>query len=364
MTTETTENTGVITQSVALNTKEAEAAVEATPTEKVEEPGKLSRRDALEVAMAAKETETKEPRESTRPVKRKEVVINEAKEAQKYEAPSEYNAEEREIFAKSTPEQQATSLRLFKSFQDRRTQLSKDLQENAWVKKLAEDVTPFLKSTGEKMTPHEALTAALKLRQELEDGNPVENAMRYLKRKGIEVPEGLANLAKTGDTEDPKYIELRKELDSIKLEKEKETIQREAHGFLSDWENFQGQTNAAKSPRFPDINNSESGQKLAGEIGTLVGGKTDLSRQFITKVLDRNPKANRIDLFTEAYRWLGGKIDDTAAPKAATTQQHINRSNRAAASVPGSGSAFQPTGAKKMSRIDALKRAAAEMRGE
>lgn len=344
------------TQAVALNTKEGEAAKDAVAPEKTEEPAKLSRRDALEVAIdAAKSAEPK--KQPSRPVKKKEVVITERKETPKYEAPSEFTQEEKEFFSKSTPEQQATSLRLFKGHQDRRAQLGRELQEHSWVKKLADDVVPFLKSTGEKMTPQEALTAALKLRKELEEGNPVENAMRYLKRKGIEVPEGLAKLAKA-DEEDPKFSLLQKEIESLKLERQTENLQREAHGFLADWETFQTQENAAKLPRFPDVNNSESGQKLAGEIGSLVGGKTEISKQFIAKVAERLPKAGRVELFTEAYRFLGGRIDDSKAIETkAATQNHLQRSNRAASSIPGSGSAFNPAGRVKLSRREALERA-------
>lgn len=358
-------DTGVTTTSVALNTKEA-AAAQTPAEEKVLEPGKLSRKDALEVGYeAAKSVEPKE-RNTPKPVKKKEVEIAQIQDKPKHEAPSEYTPEEREWFSKATPEQQATSLRLFESAQRRRADLNREkreLDENGWVKDLVKDINPFLQATGEKLKPHEALTAALRLRQELETGDPVQNAIRLLERKGIEIPEALTKMAE-GDKvpEDAKYKELRAELDSIKKEKETEKLQNEATSFLSDWEVFQNQTNAAKAPMFPDVNNSEAGHKMAADIGSLVGGRTEVSKQFIAKVRERLPNAGRVELFTQAYRFLGGRVDESQAPitnVAKTT--HIQRSNRAAASVPGSGNSFNPEGRVKLSRKEANARAYKEL---
>jgi hypothetical protein len=365
---------GIVTQSVALNTREAAAAMaqsapaevkqESTPTsEAVIEPGKLSRRDAIDVGIQA----NKEP--SNRPPRKREIVIakDEPKqEVQKprYEAPAEYNQEEREHFLSLTPEMQAKDLRLFKGHQDRRAKLNQDLQESGWVKDLAKDVNPFLQSVGEKLRPHEALTAALKLRHELETGDPVQNAINLLRRKGKEIPQALLDMAagETPKESNPEFSELRKEVETLKLERQKESLKQEASQFLAAFETFQGQTNGANLSKFPDVNNSEAGVRLASELGSLVGGRTEISKQFIAKVRERLPSAGHVELFEQAYKFLGGRVDDSLAPVSKVAQQnHLQRSNRAAASVPGSGASFEPKGRLKMTRAEANAKAYREL---
>ena len=155
---------------------------------------------------------------------------------------------------------------------------------------------------------------------------------------------------------------MRKEFDELKLERQKETLQREAQGFLSDWGVFSEQKNAAGGSKFPDVmTDSETGRKLAADIGSLVGGRTEVSKQFIAKVRERLPNAGTVELFTQAYRFLGGRVDESPAPVSkAATQNHLQRSNRAASSVPGSGASFEPKGNVKLSRRDALARAMRE----
>lgn len=331
----------------------ADVGVEATP--------KLSRRDALDVAIKASA-------ESPKPPKKREVIINkETKESApipepskpKYEPPSEYSAEEKEHFLSLTPEMQAKDLRLYKGVMQRKAELARELQENGWVKDLVKDVNPFLQSLGEKLRPHEAVAAAIKLRNELENGDPIQNSINYLKRKGVEVPRELLALADGGaeNKENSDIASLRKEIESLKVERDQEKIKMEAHSFLSDFDTFAGQKNDAGGSLFPDVNNSEKGLKLAEKIGSLVGGKTEVSKQFIAMVKDRNPSIDRIELFKEAYRFFGGRVDDSKAPNKAATQNHIQRSNRAAASIPGSGSSFDPKGRVKLPRREALERA-------
>ena len=303
---------------------EENKTVETPATEQAPEPvSKMSRIEALTVGLEA--ATDKQQEEPAKPSRKEEPAPQQEKP--KYEPPPELTAEERDIFLKSSPEQQATTLRLFKGYQERRAQLNRDLNENGWVKKLAEDVVPFLKATGEKLTPQEALAAALRLRKELEDGDPIENAARYLKRKGYEAPPELLKLKEgSAKNEDPKLLELQKTVDALKLERENEVLKVQVGEFLSDWEKFATQTNAAKQPRFPDVDNSEAGAKLAAKIGSLTNGKTEVSKQFIESVKERLPNAGRVELLTEAYKFYGGRVDDSGPVQKVATNNHLQLS--------------------------------------
>lgn len=175
--------------------------------------------------------------------------------------------------------------------------------------------------------------------REFEEGDPREAAAAYLEAKGIPVPEGF--LEKVEAKEDSG---LRKELDEIKNRLAQRDMQETGAVMLQNWQIFEGSKNAAGSPKFPDINENESGLRLASNIGSLVGGKSELSKQFIASVKSRIPDASPVRLFEEAYRYLGGKVDETSTPsRTQDAQKHVKQSSQAAASRPGGGRAQTST---------------------
>lgn len=355
---------------------EASEATENVADSVVEEPKGLSRRDALEVAIAAEKPEPKPDKVEVKAhVRTKTQKEEKAQEIKTFEPPAEYTKEEKEDFRALTPKQQEAAIRLHSASQRHRRELqaereaiNKEKEEIAWGKELVTQITPYLKSVGEKIPTHQALINALKLRKEWEEGDPREVAAAYLQAKGHKVPADL--LSNDDSTSSKKLLEemlnpLHQEIKSLKEEKTKKEFQERVQMFGQSWNKFESETNAAGTPRYPDLQNAEAGLKLASSIGTLCNGQSATSQEFIRSVQARIPDLTYEKLFAEAYKFYGGRIDDSAsAPRPISQKQHIAKSNRAASSVPGSGGSLAGAGSvtKFKTRREALASSLREIR--
>lgn len=324
----------------------------AVVAEEKEEPKGLSLQDAIEVAVAAEEE--REPVIEYKPKKNKhknEQHATEKKEVQDtpLEPPAEYTAEEKADFLALSRKGQEAQLRLDRSRKAKLDDINRALNEQkelakelGWSKELVKEVTPYLKTVGEKKNPHEALILALKMRNELENGDPYENAVNYLKAKGAEVPEALLNSKKKGDDNLRPLQDRLSQLESQLAEERNLRLraqEQEANETLSSaWVSFQQAKNAAGDARFPDVNDTDAGIELARNIGSLVNGNTPLSKEFIANANRRIPGLTYQGLLAEAYKWSGGKVAEAdQPPRSQTSQNQIVKARRAASSVPGGG---------------------------
>lgn len=346
--------------------------------EKTEEVKGLSRRDALEVAIAATKEADKE--DSAEP-KSKPQVFKAPKEERKtkaapdkaespvspkYQPPGEWTREEREDFLSLSEKQQQAALRLHKSRQSTLEQIKTAAREHEGLKQLSESVNPYLKALGVKEPSEVALKKALKMWREFEEGDPKAAAAAYLKAKGLQVPKELLTEQTQQRFSDEKITPLQQRLEALEqtVAQEKTTKARSVLG--NAWAVFESEKNAVGAPKYPDIDNTDTGLRLAKNIGSLVRGDTPLSQQFIAKVRERIPGASMSTLIREAYRFEGGRVDDSEAPRTQTTQSHIQKSSRAAASVPPSGvRSANSNGVKRFAdRREALAAAIADLNQE
>lgn len=326
----------------------------------------LSLRASLKAAMQeAKETEKGDKAApSVAPRKRKEVVFNKepsseqtSKTTSRYEAPASFTPEEREVFASLAPEIQGRILKINESLVEKHKTLQRREEQVRWAEQIVQEAQPLIEKFGETMSPYQAIVKALKLRNDLETGEPEAMAAAYLQRKGRPVPKELLERAQPS-AGSAAESDLRKKVEELENRFKREELTRSAELHLTAWNSFTSQKNEAGANRYPDVNDTESGIQLATKIGQLVSGNTALSQEFIANIRSRNPHAGPIELLDAAYRYYGGRIDDSKPAqntrKQPSTEEHLKRSAIAAASKPGSGGISSDRVVKYKSTRDAL----------
>lgn len=358
------------------NVLEENKAVDEQPIESVEKettetekPEGLTLRDALEVGLeATKSNESK--KEANEPRRDGKGSSNQTKiEVQKganstgkttgseptstsdappLKPPAEYTKEEAEDFLQLSRKGQEAAIRIHQGRTGKLEEVKAAISELNHLKKLNEDVTPFLKAMGVKESSPVAIQKALQMWKEFEEApDPRKAAANYLRAKGVEIPkEFLSN--EGADKIDPKIASLQEELKNVTDRLAQEDRAKVEATLNQAWSSFESEKNAAGTVRFPSLTNTEEGLKLSSNIGSLVSGQSDLSRQFIANAKARIPDLTYPKLFEEAYKWYGGKVDDSEAPRSQSQDtNHIARSRRAASSVPGRGAQTASKGPAK-----------------
>lgn len=332
--------------------------VEESKTEEVAKPEGISSRDALEVALETvrdrekpvekelKETPQDKPAD-------KPVMADSPAKPSVYEPPGEWNREEKEDFKSLSPKQQEATLRLHKSRSSTLENIKAEKAELEWAREIAKEVTPFLKTRGDKEPAHSQVLKALRLVNEL-DANTHQGVVNILKAKGLAVPKELEVQPETKKYTDPA---LQQEVNAIKMRLAQEDHAKNSSVMSTLWQSFEGAKNAAGSSRFPDVSDTDAGLRLASNIGSLVSGQTEMSKQFIANAQNRIPNLSAPRLFEEAYRFYGGRVDDSEATRTQDTQKHVVKSSRAASSVPGRGGQSQSGPVKKLPYREAAKQA-------
>jgi hypothetical protein len=356
-----------------------ERSTESAPDETavVKEAGEtLSLRDALEVALEAQKDDAGNDEgvgaPSARAATDAEPGTNTGGDAGNVSAsdepplqpPAEFNADEKADFLLLSRKQQEAQIRLHKSRLSRLEEIKAASRDYEHVRRLAQQIEPYIKARGIKEPADVAIQKAVALWAETK-ADPKRSAAALLKANGLPVPRDLLE-SETRDPDQEKLSPLQERLIALESRIVREDQEKAASALNSIWSSFEQQRNAAGSARFPDIqpDKGQSGLQLASEIGSLVSGKTPLSLQFINSVRARNPHASAETLITEAYRFLGGKVDDSEAARTQSPQQHLYKSNRAAASVPGRGVSSSSSSVKKFkSYREALEAAKAELEG-
>lgn len=363
----------------------------------LEKPQGLSNRDALEVAIAASKEDKKDLGKSQMDGSEKRRTISPDKPSQQgartrlsegdnaqgktsdvsggegvskgaLQPPAEYSPEEKADFLASTPKQQEAALRLNKAGLSRieaikreKEDLKREATELQWAKDIVKEITPFLKTRGDKGPTHTQVINALKVVNEV-DSNTQAAVVSILKAKGIPVPRELEDSAQES-APDPQIATLQEELKTIKDRQAQEDLKNAHARMQKALSDFESDKNAAGATKYPDFNNTESGINLARNIGSLVRGEHPHSQGFFAYVEARVSDKSDLSIMREAYKWFGGKVDDSETPRTQATQKQIMRSSRASSSVPGRGASSSSSGpAKKLSRRDALAAALEEHR--
>lgn len=301
-------------------------------------PEGMSNRGALELALQdikASEGKQAEPVKAVETPEPEEQKAAPTVEAPKFQPPAEWDKEAKEDFSNLSPKQQEATLRLYHGRITKLSELQRASAENEQLKALSESVNPYLRAMGVKDPPAVAIQKALTMWNEIENGDTKTALAQILKAKGIEVPTELAG---EQDPESPKISALQSELDTVKAKIAQQEMAQSQAIAQQVWSSFESTKNAAGTNKYPDINESESGLALSRYIGSLVSGTTDFSKQFIALTQSRIPGCTPERLLEEAYKVGGGRVDDAVLPTRSTNpQEHLKKSNRAAASIPGRG---------------------------
>lgn len=321
---------------LATDVKAVEAAESKTDN--------LSRRDALEVAIEVSRPLEEIIAEDEKQIKKSPMDDIKAKEVEpkkqelpELTPPAEFDEQEKADFKQSPRKAQEAALRLHKSRMKTLGQIQAGFKEVNEYKELAKTLTPFMKSVGMNLPTEVAIKKALMHWNDVENGDPRKVAARILQAKGLKVPQEL--LEDDGGSQfESKITPLQEKINSLESKITQAETAQVVSRMQSAWSQFENEKNAIGERKYPDITDSESGLALASRIGSLVGGTTDLSRQFIANVQARNPDANMQDLIREAYKFHGGRINEAVhqtGTQAAADNTQIIRAKRASVSQPG-----------------------------
>lgn len=288
--------------------------------------------------------------------------------AKPLQPPSEYSPEEKADFLASPRKAQEAALRLDRSRKARIEEIKTAAREYDAKKKEHEDIsdlaralTPYIKAIGSKMPTEVAMKKAIELWHSVESSNDPRGVLaQILERKGIKPPDDWKESTSKGSaSSDDKNSPLQERLTRVEGELEKEKLGKLAATMRSAYVTLAQEKNGAGQLRYPDFSDPEKQGELGKAIGSLVHGRSELSKDFIARTAARIPDLTLERLMLEAYRYCGGRIDDTAEAPSRTqnTQQHIEKSKRAASSVPGRGA--QTTGSGKPKKFGSYREAAA-----
>lgn len=265
------------------------------------------------------------------------------------QAPAGWDKEDKELFRQSSRAQQEAALKLdrkrnstLENIKREKADLENSRKEYESDRELAKRMRPYLKARGFEEPDEVALKKVIDLYLEMNvpAAQAKKAAANYLKARGVsDIPESFLSEDNTSSIPDEKLTPLQQRLEQLENRIASEDLSKTQQTLQYAWNSFEQEKNAAGGSRFPDIaTNSESGLRLASQIGTLVNGQTDLSKQFIANVQSRIPDLDHTKLFAEAYKYFGGKVDDTSTPaKSHNPQKQIQTYRRASASVPSGG---------------------------
>ena len=202
-------------------------------------------------------------------------------------------------------------------------------EEGKTYRELAKMAAPYIEARGaEGVTPEKAIMEALALVNEFKKNDPA-TVKAELRKIGIDLDKAPAT---TTQTSDPKIEALLSTVEELKRDKDEARFQQTVQTFDTIFTELTSEKTRTGESVFPDLlDNSEAGINFARELGSLTRDE-----RFQAGVLRRFPNADLKVVVREAYKYLGGKVSGEAV-KVSTqaNQQHIQRSRRAAAAVPG-----------------------------
>lgn len=211
-------------------------------------------------------------------------------------------------------------------------------------KELAQQMAPFIEASALKgKAPHVAIQEALALLNESHK-DPWKVAEEIARIRGIERP-------KTGEPANDEINTLRNQVNQLISEREHEkTSHAEAqHTILVSnlagiYDGLQREMHDGGVRKYPDLDNNE----LSVDIGSLI-----TSAEFQRSVGRRIPNFTVPDLVLEAYRSLGGKVNEAPNQiKSLNNQEHKERARRASTSQPARSVPGNKTSQKRFKTTD------------
>lgn len=249
-------------------------------------------------------------------------------------APAEFTPDEKADFLGSSRKQQEAALRLYQSSRKRFNDIHEAAREYQHVKKIAESITPILKARGLKESPEVIMQKSAELWQLFEYAeDPKKAAAQYLLAKGVQPPEEWLNGTAAPHPSDEKIRALQERQEQLERAYAQKASEEYTANALQHFNLFAQTQNASGKPKYPDLQ-GDSGTQRAAKIGRLVNGLTPNSNEFIQEAQSRIPDLTPQKLLEEAYRFYGGKIDDSPAKKQ-SAETHLTKAKRAASSRPG-----------------------------
>lgn len=305
-----------------------------------ESPG-LSLRDAAEVALAASKTDAELAKENRAKAL---AEVAQGTEQPELHPPHDFNAKEIADFRALSRIGQEAQIRLYESrkaktaeFAREGQRLKEEREKLAPYQEIATNLTPFIQAMGTDMSSPVAIQKALAAWQKFEKDAGPEAAAEYLEAKGHkDLANEIRNRApktSTPQADDPKISSLQKDLDTVKNSLAARD-QAEVHRLVNaEFNAFESEKNAASGSKYPDIiGDGEQAQRLRSQIAHLTLGNNPASVAFIQGCKDRIPGLTFQNLLREAYRFYGGKVDESDAKP-----QNIKNHQRANAIQPGRG---------------------------
>lgn len=211
-------------------------------------------------------------------------------------------------------------------------ELSRLQNEDSSFKGLVKELKPYIEAAGlQGKSPQQAVMEALALANELKN-NPLESVRNIIKVAKLNPDSIFSDDAPQKNVPDENFTALQKEVEALRLEREQERLQVLGQHFGAVFQSLAEEKNKAGTQRYLDLQDTEAGFKLASEIGSLIR-KPD----FQQAVRSRIPGAGLREFVVEAYRWFGGRVDESESSRSQQNSNHVQKAKRAASSVPARG---------------------------
>lgn len=273
-------------------------------------------------------------------------VTPEAPKEEPIKAPAEFNKEEKAAWEKGDTKQ---VLKAFERIHKSRTAnfsraQAAIQQEYGTMKELADRIKPYIEASGNNgKDPYRALTEAVAAVQMI-NSNPKLALKQILQMKGLTLEELQDDSAedKTSSKIEPIQARLN-QLEQELKRRENEGVQRQ---FVDVFTSLQTEKAANGANRFLDLQDTEEGKQLAFDIGSQLRDQA-----WVERTKRRMPTAGLRELVVEAYKYLGGRIDESKESPQQKTEE-IKRAKSASASVPGRSSSIPGKFGKKAKTLE------------
>jgi hypothetical protein len=203
-------------------------------------------------------------------------------------------------------------------------------EEGKTYRELAKMAAPYIEARGSQgVPPEKAIMEALSLVNEFKKADPL-TVKAELKKIGIDLDKAPTSTAAA--SLDPKIEALQQTVEELKRDKEEQQFAKTVQTFDTIFQKLTSEKTRTGESVFPDLlDNSEKGIEFARELGSLTN-----DQRFQAGVLRRFPDADLSVVVREAYKFLGGRVlSDGSRVSPQKSQDHLNKSRRAAAAIPG-----------------------------
>lgn len=261
-------------------------------------------------------------------------------------APSEFNAQEKEAWARGDRKGIASAWQRVNT--SRLGAINNLTNENQRLKSAKPPV--------EDDDPRVRLVAALK-------ADPVKSIHEIMKVRGITKEQLFAPETEQRVAVDSNISAVQNEISEIRSQLQEQKQRELADNFRGVFDKLQGEKDAAGNQKYADLVETEEGYRLAGAIGSLA-----VRPDFQAAVRFKNPGAGLVEFAEAAYQLLGGRVNEADSPRSQENKQtQIRQATRARISSPGKAPGVQRVQAsnKKFDSLEgALAAAYADHEGE